>query len=127
MKSAATPAITPIVARPMWSSCATRSLVPARMLRQKLGPTAHFSFPFGLPQNISAPAVEIACASYRNVFSAYRGGNFHADARRILKRVSFPHTLWELELQLQSVLTGEAKEPPHLKVRIDEVSQDEPS
>ena len=89
-------------------------------LRRKLGPTAHFSFPFGMPQNISAPAAEIACAGYKNVFSAYRGGNFHADARRILKRVSFPRTLWELELQLQSVLTGEAKEPPHLKVRLDE-------
>jgi peptidoglycan/xylan/chitin deacetylase (PgdA/CDA1 family) len=96
-------------------------------VRRKLGPTEHFSFPFGLPENISAPAAAIACASYRNVFSAYRGGNFHGDARRILKRGNFPHTVWELELQLQSVLTGEAKEPTHLKVRIDEVSQDEPS
>ena len=89
-------------------------------IRQKLGPTAHFSFPFGLPQNISAPAAGIACASYKNVFSAYRGGNFHADARRILKRGNFSHTVWELELQLQSVLARDAKEPPHLKVRIDE-------
>lgn len=91
----------------------------AEDLQQKLGPTAHFSFPFGLPQNISAPAAEIACVSYPNIFSAYRGGNFHAEARRILKRASFPHTLWELELQLQSVLTGEATEPSHLKARID--------
>ena len=89
-------------------------------IQRKLGPTAHFSFPFGLPPNISAPAAETACASYRNVFSAYGGGNFHADARRILKRGGFPFTVWELELQLQSVLTGDAKEPPHLKVRIDE-------
>jgi len=89
-------------------------------IQQKLGPTAHFSFPFGLPQNISVPAAAIACASYRNVFSAYRGGNFHADARRILKRANFPQTVWELELQLQCVLTGDAKEPPHLKVRINE-------
>jgi folate-dependent phosphoribosylglycinamide formyltransferase PurN/peptidoglycan/xylan/chitin deacetylase (PgdA/CDA1 family) len=89
-------------------------------IRQRLGPTAHFSFPFGLPQNISAPAAAIACASYKNVFSAYRGGNFHADARQILKRGNFSHTVWELELQLQSVLTGDAKEPPHLKLRIDE-------
>lgn len=91
-------------------------------IQQKLGPTAHFSFPFGLPQNISGPAAEIACASYRNVFSAYRGGNFHTEARQILKRGSFPHTVWELELQLQSVLTGEATEPPHLKARIEEPS-----
>jgi folate-dependent phosphoribosylglycinamide formyltransferase PurN/peptidoglycan/xylan/chitin deacetylase (PgdA/CDA1 family) len=89
-------------------------------IRRKLGPTAHFSFPFGLPENISAPAAQIACASYKNVFSAYRGRNFHAEARRILKRGNFPHTVWELELQLQSVLTGDTKEPPHLKVRFDE-------
>jgi len=88
-------------------------------IRRKLGPTAHFSFPFGLPENISAPAAQIACASYKNVFSAYRGGNFHAEARRILKRGNFPLTIWELELQLQSVLTGDAKEPPHLKLRFD--------
>jgi folate-dependent phosphoribosylglycinamide formyltransferase PurN/peptidoglycan/xylan/chitin deacetylase (PgdA/CDA1 family) len=89
-------------------------------IRRKLGPTAHFSFPFGLPENISAPAAQIACASYKNVFSAYRGGNFHAEARRILKRGNFPPTVWELELQLQSVLTRDAKEPRHLMVRFDE-------
>jgi hypothetical protein len=55
-------------------------------IRQKLGPTAHFSFPFGLPQNISAPAAGIACGSHKNVFSAYRGGDFQTDARKILKR-----------------------------------------
>jgi folate-dependent phosphoribosylglycinamide formyltransferase PurN/peptidoglycan/xylan/chitin deacetylase (PgdA/CDA1 family) len=93
-------------------------------IQQKLGPSAHFSFPFGLPQNISAPAASIACAAYRNVFSAYRGGNFHAEARRILKRAGFPNTLWELELQLQSVLAGQEKEPPHLKVRVDQHQQD---
>jgi len=89
-------------------------------IRQKLGPTPHFSFPFGLPQNISAPAAGTACASYKNVFSAYRGGNFHAEARRILKRGSFPYTVWELELQLQDLLSPSAKEPPHLQVRIGE-------
>ena len=96
-------------------------------IRQKLGPTANFSFPFGLPQNISAPAATIAYANYKNVFSAYRGGNFHRDARRILKRGNFSHTVWELELQLQSVLTGDAEEAAHLEVRIDETPQDEPS
>src|SRR6266849_467953 len=89
-------------------------------IQQRVGPTAHFSFPFGLPRNISPPAAAIACASYKNVFSAYRGGNFHADARRILRRGNFPLTVWELELQLQSVLAGEAEEAPHLKLRIDE-------
>jgi folate-dependent phosphoribosylglycinamide formyltransferase PurN/peptidoglycan/xylan/chitin deacetylase (PgdA/CDA1 family) len=89
-------------------------------IRQKLGPTANFSFPFGLPQNISARAAQIACANYENVFSAYRGGNFHGDARQILRRGNFSHTLWELELQLQSVLTADETEPPHLKLRIDQ-------
>jgi peptidoglycan/xylan/chitin deacetylase (PgdA/CDA1 family) len=89
-------------------------------IQQRVGPTAHFSFPFGLPRNISPPAAAIACAGYQNVFSAYRGGNFHADARRILRRGNFPLTVWELELQLQSVLAGEAEEAPHLKLRIDE-------
>jgi len=91
----------------------------AEDIQQKLGPTANFSFPLGLPQNISAPAAAIACASYKNVFSAYGGENLQADHRRILKRANFPHTVWELELQLQSVLTGDVKEPSHLKVRID--------
>jgi len=89
-------------------------------IQKKLGPTEHFSFPTGQPQNISAPATAIACAGYRNVFSAYRGGNSHSDARRILRRGGFPNTLWELELQLQSVLAGVPQEPPHLKVSVDE-------
>jgi len=91
-------------------------------IRKKLGGTEYFSFPFGLPQNISAPAAAIACSHYKNVFSAYRAGNYHAESRTILKRGNFSHTLWELELQLQSVLTGEAKEPPHLTVRIEDPS-----
>jgi methionyl-tRNA formyltransferase/peptidoglycan/xylan/chitin deacetylase (PgdA/CDA1 family) len=94
----------------------------AEDIQRKLGPAEHFSFPFGLPQNISAPAAAIACASYKNVFSAYARGNLQADHRRILTRANFPHTVWELELQLQSVLTGDVKEPSHLKIRIDEPS-----
>jgi peptidoglycan/xylan/chitin deacetylase (PgdA/CDA1 family) len=88
-------------------------------IEQHLKPAAHFSFPFGLPENISAAAAVIACSAYNNVFSAYRGGNFIADKRRILKRANFPHTLWELELQLQSILTGEAEEPSHLKLQVE--------
>jgi methionyl-tRNA formyltransferase/peptidoglycan/xylan/chitin deacetylase (PgdA/CDA1 family) len=91
-------------------------------IEQRLGLTDNFSFPFGLPQNISAIAAMMACGIYKNVFSAYRGANFHSDARRILKRDNFPHTIWELELQLQSVLTAPAKESPHLKVRLNERS-----
>jgi hypothetical protein len=83
--------------------------------KEKLGPTIHFSFPFGMPQNISVPAVEIACSCYPNVFSAYGGGNFHSDPQRIMKRGNFPFTVWELELQLQSVLRSARPEGPHLK------------
>jgi peptidoglycan/xylan/chitin deacetylase (PgdA/CDA1 family)/folate-dependent phosphoribosylglycinamide formyltransferase PurN len=84
-------------------------------LKNNLGPVAHFSFPFGMPQNISPPAVEIACAHYENVFSAYGGGNFHSHQQRIMKRGNFPFTVWELELQLQSVLRPARLEEPHLK------------
>jgi folate-dependent phosphoribosylglycinamide formyltransferase PurN len=82
--------------------------------KQKLGPTPHFSFPFGMPHNISPPAVEIACSTYENVFSAYGGGNFHTEQQRIMKRGNFPFTVWELELQLQSVLRPALPEVPHL-------------
>ena len=84
-------------------------------LKKHLGPTSHFSFPFGMPQNISPPAVEIACSNYENVFSAYGGGNFHHDPQRVMKRGNFPFTVWELELQLQSVLRPARPEGPHLK------------
>ncbi len=89
-------------------------------IQKRLGPTANFSFPFGMPQNISPLAAEIACSAYENVFSAYGGGNFHADRARVLKRFSFPSTVWELELKLQGVLSPPAKEQSHLKIRIDE-------
>jgi peptidoglycan/xylan/chitin deacetylase (PgdA/CDA1 family) len=87
-------------------------------IQERIGVTPHFSFPFGAPQNISAVAAEIACSTYKNVFSAYRGSNFHDDRRRILKRANFPHTVWELELQLQSVLMPDASEPGYLKERL---------
>lgn len=88
-------------------------------IQKRLGATAYFSFPFGMPQNISPPAVETACRAYENVFSAYGGENYTADRYRILKRWNFPYTVWELELQLQSVLTPPIQEPPHLKIRLD--------
>lgn len=84
-------------------------------LTKQLGPTANFSFPFGMPQNISPQAVEIACSNYENVFSAYGGGNYHSEQQRVMKRGNFPFTVWELELQLQSVLRSARQEEPHLK------------
>jgi folate-dependent phosphoribosylglycinamide formyltransferase PurN/peptidoglycan/xylan/chitin deacetylase (PgdA/CDA1 family) len=84
-------------------------------LKEKLGGTPHFSFPFGLAENISPKAADIACACYPNVFSAYGGGNFRSKPQRIMKRNNFPHTVWELELQLQSVLSPARPEDPHLR------------
>lgn len=92
----------------------------AQDIQKRLGATVNFSFPFGMPQNISPQAVEVACRAYKNVFSAYGGGNFHSDQRRLFKRFSFPGTVWELELQLQRVLSPPVKEPPHLMIRIEE-------
>jgi peptidoglycan/xylan/chitin deacetylase (PgdA/CDA1 family)/folate-dependent phosphoribosylglycinamide formyltransferase PurN len=82
-------------------------------LKQKLGPTPHFSFPFGMPLNISEQAIDIACANYPNVFSAYGGGNVPGENNRVLKRVNFPFTVWELELQLQSALGPTKREGAH--------------
>jgi hypothetical protein len=73
-------------------------------IEEKVGPTPHFSFPFGLRQNISPQAAALACQSYPNVFSAYGGGNFHGNGAQVFQRYSFPRTIWELELQLQGVL-----------------------
>ena len=76
-------------------------------LQQNLGAaTPFFSFPFGLPVNISPMAAEIAQDSYPYVFSAYGGSNFASPAPGIFKRCSFPLNLWELEMQVQSILEG---------------------
>jgi len=80
-----------------------------------IGSTPHFSFPFGRAENISPPAAELALAHYENVFSAYGGGNHHSEPQKIMKRGNFPFTVWELELQLQSVLRPARPEEPHLK------------
>lgn len=88
-------------------------------IEKRLGAAANFSFPFGLPENISPPAVEIACGAFKNVFTAYGGGNFSSDHARMLKRGNFPYTVWELELQLQSVLAPPIQESPHLKIRLE--------
>ena len=107
----------------MKSSAQVTTFSRGSRVKRNTGARNTFSFPFGLPRNISAPAAEFACANYENVFSAYRGGNFHSDDRQILKRGNFPHTVWELELQLQSVLAPDAVEPSHLQARVGEAPQ----
>lgn len=63
-----------------------------------------FSFPWGKPANMSAPAVAMARASYEHYFSAYGGVNFPGMAHAHLLRTAHPHSLWELELTLQQFL-----------------------
>ncbi len=77
-------------------------------------PTPFFSFPWGNPQNMSRPAVELARSVYAHVFSAYGGHNKPANSRNLwhLKRRCHPATQWELELTLQGVLEVESRGAP---------------
>jgi len=73
-----------------------------------------FSFPFGLPENISHKAMSLACKTYACVFSAYGGSNFGFPNRKINHLQRWPHSndLWELALKLQSFLDA-APKPSH--------------
>jgi hypothetical protein len=93
-------------------------------IARRLGATKHFSFPFGMPSNISPEALDLACGTYDNVFSAYGGENHSSEHYRALKRWSFPRTIWELELQLNSVLNSTGEEPPYLRSRVEDVGAD---
>jgi hypothetical protein len=72
-------------------------------------PVEFFSFPYGLPKNMSAEAVEIASVTYAHICSAFGGNNPPSAGRspKHLKRWSHPGHLWDLELQLQEVLEPE--------------------
>ena len=74
-------------------------------------PQRFFAFPWGLPANMSAAALQIAQTTYRYVLSAFGGCNRPGTASRWwhLQRCPHPNHLWELELQIQSVL--ELREP----------------
>lgn len=76
----------------------------------------YFSFPFGLRENISPEAEALARETYPHVFSAAGGQNFATDADLgHLKRCCHAYDLWELELQLQSLLEWaeiRSTEPP---------------
>lgn len=77
-------------------------------------PVSFFSFPWGLPANFSAPAVELAHATYPYIFSATGGENFPSPEGPcwFLRRSSHPPDLWELELLLQSILELERPRMP---------------
>jgi peptidoglycan/xylan/chitin deacetylase (PgdA/CDA1 family) len=74
-------------------------------------PQRFFAFPWGQPANMSAAAVEIAHTTYPYVLSAFGGHNVpNADTRWWhLRRCPHPNNMWELELQVQSLL--ELREP----------------
>jgi peptidoglycan/xylan/chitin deacetylase (PgdA/CDA1 family) len=65
-----------------------------------------FSFPFGLPENISPQAAEIAGRTYSYVLSAFGSDNAPPldDDVKHLKRWCHPNRLWDLELQIQGAL-----------------------
>lgn len=68
-----------------------------------------FSFPGGLPHNMSPEATEIAGAAYGYVVSAFGGTNVPAATGEVkhLKRCFHESHPWDLELQIQGVLDGE--------------------
>jgi methionyl-tRNA formyltransferase len=92
-----------------------------RELESHLGrPVEFFSFPFGLPENISTEAAGAAIRAYSYIFSAFGGENTAAsNGGRHLKRWCHPNRLWDLELQIQGALEGEPhfELPPESKPR----------
>jgi peptidoglycan/xylan/chitin deacetylase (PgdA/CDA1 family)/folate-dependent phosphoribosylglycinamide formyltransferase PurN len=78
-----------------------------RELEQRLGiPITLFSFPGGLPSNMSPEAMALAEQGYGCVLSAFGGSNAGPDVRH-LKRWFHACHRWELELQIQGVLERE--------------------
>jgi peptidoglycan/xylan/chitin deacetylase (PgdA/CDA1 family) len=69
-------------------------------------PQRFFAFPWGQPPNMSAAAIHMAHATYAYVLSAFGGNNVPGSTSRWwhLRRCPHPNNLWELELQLQSLL-----------------------
>ena len=82
-------------------------------LEQQLGrPVESFSFPWGLGKNMSPPAVALARASYRNVFSACDGINLPSTSDRWhFYRSPYPNDMIELELQIQQLLELDPEGP----------------
>jgi peptidoglycan/xylan/chitin deacetylase (PgdA/CDA1 family)/folate-dependent phosphoribosylglycinamide formyltransferase PurN len=79
-------------------------------LEAELGePATLFAFPFGLRANISREAMRLATGHYACVMSAYGGSNFATPEVKHLRRWPYRNDLWELELQLQSLLELEPR------------------
>lgn len=77
-----------------------------RDLERHLGvPVRFFAFPFGERQNISVGAMHMAASTYSHVFSGFGGENFstnHPGPPHLFRKKLYS-SLWELELELQSV------------------------
>ena len=76
-------------------------------LEERLGkPIRLFSFPWGMPENMSRPAVELARATFAYIFDAAGGANLPSaqDKPWFRRRCDHPSSLWELELRLQGLL-----------------------
>ncbi|MGH9775419.1 MAG: polysaccharide deacetylase family protein [Candidatus Acidiferrales bacterium] len=76
-------------------------------LEERLGqPVDFFSFPWGFPKNMSPAAVQLACATYPFVCSAYGGENLPAKGGPVshLRRRNHFNDIWECELEMQSIL-----------------------
>jgi len=81
----------------------------AELENQLGGQIESFSFPFGLPQNISSEAAAIATRTYSFILSAFGGENLPPADGKIchLKRWFHANHLWDLELQIQGLLEVE--------------------
>jgi peptidoglycan/xylan/chitin deacetylase (PgdA/CDA1 family) len=85
-----------------------REIVGSKLdLEQRLGqPVEFFAFPWGQPENMSPEAVQLAQETYGYFLSASGGVNFpsrNGVSPHLRRRFQY-HSLWELELQLQSLL-----------------------
>ena len=85
-----------------------------REIEGELGEPVHsFSFPWGLPKNMSEMAVRVASENYDVILSACNGVNFptRTGPRVHLVRCVHPETVLELELTLQSLLELDPEGP----------------
>jgi peptidoglycan/xylan/chitin deacetylase (PgdA/CDA1 family) len=85
-----------------------REIVGSKIdLERQLGqPIEYFAFPWGKPENMSPEAVQLAQKTYAYFFSASGGINYPSanGSPRHLRRRNQCDTIWELELQIQSLL-----------------------
>jgi len=90
-------------------------------LEKQLGRTVSlFAFPFGKNQNISPLAAAVAGSTYSHFVSSFGGENMlsRGQKQQHLLRKNLHASVWELELELQSVfdLRRPQHAEPHLTV-----------